>query len=82
LQNAKLIWSRLLSGTAQNNIKVFRVGSGIFPWGTEYNLNDLPDFSRIEYFLGKPVRFPQKLRDSDSRRIPTILSSSVLSKPK
>ena len=38
---------RILIWNAQVGIKVFRMGSGIFPWGTEYNLTDLPDYSKI-----------------------------------
>jgi UV DNA damage endonuclease len=36
-----LIWNEL------HNIRVFRLGSGIFPWGTEYNITDLPDYTQI-----------------------------------
>jgi UV DNA damage endonuclease len=36
-----LIWNGL------NNIHVFRLGSGIFPWGTEYAVTDLPDYDQI-----------------------------------
>lgn len=52
LQNA-IDLVKILEWNAKHNIKVFRVGSGIFPWGSEYALTDLPDFSRIEYFLKK-----------------------------
>jgi len=38
---------RILIWNAQAGIKVFRMGSGIFPWGTEYNLTDLPDYPKI-----------------------------------
>lgn len=44
---------KIIEWNAQHNIKVFRIGSGIFPWGTEYDVRDLPDFTRIEYFLKK-----------------------------
>jgi UV DNA damage endonuclease len=30
-----------------NDVEVFRMGSGIFPWGTEYDLRDLPDYDEI-----------------------------------
>lgn len=52
LQNA-IDLVKIIEWNAQHNIKVFRVGSGIFPWGTEYNLNDLPDIDKICYFLLK-----------------------------
>lgn len=37
----------ILSWNAQNDIKVFRMGSGIFPWGTEYDITQLPDIQHI-----------------------------------
>lgn len=52
LQNA-IDLVKIIEWNAQNNIKVFRIGSGIFPWGTEYDLNDLPDIDKIRYFLLK-----------------------------
>lgn len=44
---------KIIQWNADHDIKVFRIGSGIFPWGTEYDVRDLPDFTRIEYFLKK-----------------------------
>lgn len=44
---------KIIEWNAANNIKVFRISSDIFPWGSEYNLEDLPDFQRISYFLHK-----------------------------
>lgn len=38
---------RILEWNAENNITVFRMGSGIFPWGSEYDLTLLPDFFTI-----------------------------------
>lgn len=52
LQNA-IDLVKIVEWNNANNIKVFRVGSGIFPWGTEYDLNDLPDIDKIRYFLKK-----------------------------
>jgi UV DNA damage endonuclease len=37
----------ILSWNARNGIKVFRMGSGIFPWGTEYHITQLPDAQQI-----------------------------------
>ncbi len=37
----------ILSWNARNDIKVFRMGSGIFPWGTEYHITQLPDAQQI-----------------------------------
>lgn len=44
---------KIVEWNAQHNIKVFRIGSGIFPWGTEYDLHDLPDIDKIKYHLLK-----------------------------
>lgn len=38
---------RIIQWNAENNIKVFRMGSGIFPWGSAYNVSDLPDYDEI-----------------------------------
>ena len=46
LQNARDL-VRVLEWNVANNITVFRMGSGIFPWGTEYDLTLLPDFFTI-----------------------------------
>ncbi len=37
----------------QNNIKLFRMSSEITPWASEYNLEDLPDYEEICYYLKK-----------------------------
>lgn len=37
----------ILQWNANNGIKVFRMGSGIFPWGTEYNTTSAPDHFAI-----------------------------------
>ena len=50
LQNAKDLLT-IVKWNVENNIYVFRVGSGIFPWGTEYELEDLPDFTEIKQYL-------------------------------
>lgn len=42
---------KILQWNADNNITVFRMGSGIFPWGTEYDLYDLPDINEIALTL-------------------------------
>ena len=50
LQNVKDLLT-IINWNVDNNIKVFRVGSGIFPWGTEYELESLPDFTEIKQYL-------------------------------
>lgn len=46
LQNAEDL-VKILMWNAQHDVKVFRVSSGIFPWGTEYQIQDLPDADKI-----------------------------------
>lgn len=52
LQNA-IDLVKIIEWNAQNGIKVFRMGSGIFPWGSEYNIHDLPNFEKIRFHLLK-----------------------------
>lgn len=47
LQNCKDL-KKILEWNVQNNIKFFRISSNIFPWASEYNLEDLPDYQEIE----------------------------------
>jgi UV DNA damage endonuclease len=44
---------KIIQWNAENNIKVFRMGSGIFPWASAYNVLDLPDIQKIKYHLLK-----------------------------
>ena len=37
----------ILKWNAENGVTVFRMGSGIFPWGTEYKATSLPDYFAI-----------------------------------
>jgi UV DNA damage endonuclease len=46
LANAKDLLT-ILKWNADNGITVFRMGSGIFPWGTEYKATSLPDYFAI-----------------------------------
>jgi UV DNA damage endonuclease len=46
LQNAQDL-IKILEWNASNDIKVFRMSSGIFPWSSEYNIYDLPNFDNI-----------------------------------
>jgi UV DNA damage endonuclease len=38
---------KIIEWNYEHDIEVFRMGSGIFPWGTEYDLRDLPDYDEI-----------------------------------
>ena len=43
----------ILMWNQKHNIKVFRMSSCLFPWASEYNLEDLPDWNQIEINLKK-----------------------------
>tara|TARA_B100001094_G_scaffold327519_1_gene385936 strand:- start:1688 stop:2584 length:897 start_codon:yes stop_codon:yes gene_type:complete len=36
----------------ENGINFFRLSSDLFPWASEYNLTELPDYNRIKNILG------------------------------
>ena len=50
LQNAKDL-IKILQWNALQNIRVFRLSSGIFPWNSKYQLHDLPDYVEICKYL-------------------------------
>ena len=50
LQNVKDLKS-ILEWNLKNDITFFRMSSDIFPWASEYQLEDLPDFTEIEEIL-------------------------------
>jgi len=50
LQNVKDL-RQILQWNAENNIHFFRMSSEIFPWASEYELEELKDFDEIEKVL-------------------------------
>jgi UV DNA damage endonuclease len=46
LQNARDL-VEIIKWNAENNIKVFRLSSNLFPWNSKYKLSDLPDYDAI-----------------------------------
>jgi UV DNA damage endonuclease len=56
LQNVKDLYG-ILKWNAENGIKLFRMSSDMFPWASEYKLQDLPDFSEICVWLHKSGDF-------------------------
>lgn len=50
LQNVKDL-KTILEWNVANDITFFRMSSDIFPWASEYALEDLPDFAEIEEIL-------------------------------
>lgn len=52
LQNSKDLLT-ILQWNESNNIRFFRLSSDLFPWSSEYSLQDLPDYEEISYWLKK-----------------------------
>lgn len=50
VQNVKDLL-RILRWNADHGVRVFRMGSNMFPWASEYALSDLPDFATIRELL-------------------------------
>lgn len=50
LQNVHALL-KIVEWNVQNGIKVFRVTSDLFPWASEYKLQELPDFFEIRSIL-------------------------------
>ena len=50
LQNVKDL-IKILAWNEENNIRFYRMSSDIFPWCSEYNYYDLPDYKEIKYWL-------------------------------
>tara|TARA_R110002012_G_scaffold97119_2_gene233528 strand:+ start:980 stop:1897 length:918 start_codon:yes stop_codon:yes gene_type:complete len=50
LQNC-LDLSKIIQWNEDNDIRLFRMSSNIFPWVSEYSLTDLPDYENICYAL-------------------------------
>tara|TARA_B100000902_G_scaffold386095_1_gene428291 strand:+ start:883 stop:1764 length:882 start_codon:yes stop_codon:yes gene_type:complete len=50
LQNCQDLLT-ILQWNEANDIKFFRLSSDLFPWSSEYNLKDLPDYEDIAWWL-------------------------------
>jgi UV DNA damage endonuclease len=50
LQNARDLFE-IIKWNVKMGIKLFRISSDVFPWGSEYNLEDLPDYNKIANIL-------------------------------
>ena len=50
LQNARDLY-RILEWNNENNIKLFRLSSEMFPWGSEYEIEKSPHYLRIKTIL-------------------------------
>jgi len=50
LQNVRDLFT-IVQWNTRNDIKVFRMSSDLFPWMSEYELTDLPDWQKIQNIL-------------------------------
>lgn len=42
---------KILKWNVENNVQLFRIGSNIFPWNSEYDIESLPDYDTIHSTL-------------------------------
>ena len=52
---------RILQWNVANGIKVFRITSELFPWASEYCLQDMPHFEEIHSILQEAGRLPVRV---------------------
>ncbi|WP_234734868.1 UV DNA damage repair endonuclease UvsE [Tellurirhabdus bombi] len=52
---------RIVNWNIENDIKIFRVTSDLFPWASEYKLAQLPDFTEIRNLLEEIGKRPIRL---------------------
>lgn len=50
LQNSRDLFE-IIKWNVSNNIKVFRISSDMMPWASEYNIEDMPDYTKISNIL-------------------------------
>lgn len=60
LQNVQALL-QILKWNIANDINVFRITSELFPWASEYDLNQLPDYKEICSLLEEAGRLPIRL---------------------
>jgi UV DNA damage endonuclease len=51
----------ILRWNTENGIKLFRLSSEFFPWASEYNFEDLPQFLRIQTLLSGAGQYAQSV---------------------
>lgn len=44
---------KIIQWNEDHNIKFYRLSSDMFPWGSEYSIEDLPDFENIARIMGE-----------------------------
>ena len=56
LDNCKDLY-KILEWNKENGFNFFRITSNLFPWSSEYNLSDMPDYDEICDILSKAGRY-------------------------
>jgi len=51
---------KILAWNTQNNINIFRISSDMFPWASDYKLENLPDFDKILSSLRRSGEYATK----------------------
>ena len=66
LQNC-LDLEKIIEWNEQHDIKFYRMSSDIFPWASEYDFEELPDFEAIEYtpWTVQQIDEPERTRCSE-----------------
>ncbi len=70
---------KIIQWNADHNIEVFRITSCLFPWGSEYDLEQLPDFEEIKKNLAQAGKLA---RDNNQRLSFHPGPFNILSSPK
>lgn len=60
LQNVQA-FLKIMEWNVQNEVHVFRVTSDLFPWASEYRLQDLPHYNEIREVLAQIGRLPVRV---------------------
>ncbi len=60
LQNTRDLL-RIIKWNYSNDINFFRMSSGMFPWASEYNISDLPDYNQIAATLAEAGSFARQV---------------------
>ena len=60
LQNVKDLRT-ILKWNYDNDISFYRMSSDMFPWASEYNLSDMPDYEQISEELAKAGEFARNV---------------------
>ena len=60
LQNSRDLF-KILEWNNRMGIKLFRISSGMFPWATEYDLKDMPDYLAIKTLLSGAGNYAKQM---------------------